>query len=209
MLATATSGRGVELIVGVAGSGKTTALAALREAFEAEGYRVMGTSTSGQAARTLGRAAGIDPSRHPVSHALWELRQAEISIAGIEANVACSGTTRADRRRWRTELADWEPKHAVAVRAVADLSGPEIARIDVEDRKVGVRLPDLWGQRETHQRWAERASRGGSPPRPPHQRNRLPEQEPGRRRPPSRPRPWLRRTPGEAGQHRPRSQPRP
>ena len=59
VMATTTSGRGLELIVGVAGSGKTTALAAVREAFEAEGYRVIGTSTSGQAARTLHRAAGI------------------------------------------------------------------------------------------------------------------------------------------------------
>ena len=58
-----TSGRGVELVVGVAGSGKTTALAAARDAFEAAGYEVVGTSTSGQAARTLGREAGIDPSR--------------------------------------------------------------------------------------------------------------------------------------------------
>ena len=59
----ATSGRGVDLVVGVAGAGKTTALAALRAAFEAEGYQVIGTSTSGQAARTLGRKAEIVPSR--------------------------------------------------------------------------------------------------------------------------------------------------
>ena len=58
-----TSGRGVELIVGVAGSGKTTALAAARDGFEVAGFEVVGTSTSGQAARTLGREAGIDPSR--------------------------------------------------------------------------------------------------------------------------------------------------
>jgi hypothetical protein len=58
-----TSGRGIELIVGVAGSGKTTALAAARDGFEAAGFEVVGTSTSGQAARTLGREAGIEPSR--------------------------------------------------------------------------------------------------------------------------------------------------
>jgi conjugative relaxase-like TrwC/TraI family protein len=55
-----TSGRGVELVVGVAGSGKTTALAATRDGFEAAGFVVVGTSTSGQAARTLDREAGID-----------------------------------------------------------------------------------------------------------------------------------------------------
>ena len=41
-----TSGRGVDLVVGVAGSGKTTALAAARDAFEAAGYELVGTSTS-------------------------------------------------------------------------------------------------------------------------------------------------------------------
>jgi len=58
-----TPGRGIELVVGVAGSGKTTALAAARDGFEAAGFEVVGTSTSGQAARTLGREAGIEPSR--------------------------------------------------------------------------------------------------------------------------------------------------
>ncbi|MDQ2827341.1 MAG: AAA family ATPase, partial [Actinomycetota bacterium] len=58
-----TSGRGVELVVGVAGSGKTTALATVRDAFETAGFEVVGTSTSGQAARTLQREAGIEPSR--------------------------------------------------------------------------------------------------------------------------------------------------
>ena len=79
VLATATSGRGVELIVGVAGSGKTTALAAVREAFEAEGYRVIGTSTSGQAARTLGRAAGIEPSR-TLASLTWRLEHGQMSL---------------------------------------------------------------------------------------------------------------------------------
>jgi hypothetical protein len=79
VLATATSGRGVELIVGVAGAGKTTALAALREAFESDGYRVLGTSTSGQAARTLGRAAGIEPSR-TLASLTWRLNQGQLAL---------------------------------------------------------------------------------------------------------------------------------
>jgi hypothetical protein len=58
-----TSGHPVELLVGVAGSGKTTALDAARQAFEDAGYRVMGTSISGQAARTLGAEAGVGESR--------------------------------------------------------------------------------------------------------------------------------------------------
>lgn len=68
----ATSGRQLELVLGVAGAGKTTALDALRSAFEADGYRVLGTATSGQAARTLGEAAHLD-SRTCAS-LLWRLR---------------------------------------------------------------------------------------------------------------------------------------
>lgn len=55
----ATSGRQLELVLGVAGAGKTTALDALRASFEDRGHRVIGTATSGQAARTLGDAAHL------------------------------------------------------------------------------------------------------------------------------------------------------
>ena len=63
VLGITTSARGVELVEGVAGSGKTTVMAAVRDAFQQEGFTVIGTSTSGQAARTLGEEAGIGESR--------------------------------------------------------------------------------------------------------------------------------------------------
>ena len=55
-----TSGHGVQLVVGPAGSGKTTALAVAARAWEEAGYRVLGTSVNGNAAETLAREAGID-----------------------------------------------------------------------------------------------------------------------------------------------------
>jgi hypothetical protein len=54
------SGHRLDLVTGVAGSGKTTMLAAVREGFESAGYSVLGTATSGQAARNLGDGAGIE-----------------------------------------------------------------------------------------------------------------------------------------------------
>jgi conjugative relaxase-like TrwC/TraI family protein len=57
-----TSGKGVALVVGAAGSGKTTALDAATAALHAAGYEVVGTATSGQAARTLQTEAGV-PAR--------------------------------------------------------------------------------------------------------------------------------------------------
>jgi hypothetical protein len=76
-----TSGRGVELVVGVAGSGKTTALAAVRDGFEAAGYEVVGTSTSGQAARTLGREAGIAESR-TLASLNWRISHGSLRLSG-------------------------------------------------------------------------------------------------------------------------------
>ncbi len=74
----ATSGRGVDLVVGVAGAGKTTALDALRSAFEADGYTVIGAATSGQAARTLGRDAGIDAST--LASLIWRLDHNQLTL---------------------------------------------------------------------------------------------------------------------------------
>jgi len=56
------SGRGVELVVGVAGAGKTTMLAAVAAAFEASGCEVLGTATAGRAARTLAAGATLERS---------------------------------------------------------------------------------------------------------------------------------------------------
>jgi conjugative relaxase-like TrwC/TraI family protein len=77
--AVCSSGRGAELILGVAGAGKTTGLDVVRDAFETAGYRVLGTSTSGQAARTLGREAGIGESRTMAS-LLWRIDQGRLHL---------------------------------------------------------------------------------------------------------------------------------
>jgi conjugative relaxase-like TrwC/TraI family protein len=66
------SGRGAELIVGIAGAGKTTLLQVVSAAYEASGCRVIGTATSGQAARTLGREAELGESR-TLASLLWRL----------------------------------------------------------------------------------------------------------------------------------------
>ncbi len=54
------SGRCLDLVVGMAGTGKTTVLETVRLAHEREGMRVIGTATSGQAAKTVGCDAGIE-----------------------------------------------------------------------------------------------------------------------------------------------------
>jgi conjugative relaxase-like TrwC/TraI family protein len=72
------SGRAVDAIVGVAGSGKTTALDVVARSLETAGYRVVGTATSGQAARTLDREARV-PSRTTRS-LLWRLDHHQLTF---------------------------------------------------------------------------------------------------------------------------------
>jgi hypothetical protein len=55
----ATSGAGVEVVVGKAGAGKTTALAVTRKVFESAGYAVTGTALSARAAEELALSVGI------------------------------------------------------------------------------------------------------------------------------------------------------
>jgi hypothetical protein len=74
-----TSGRGVEVVLGVAGAGKTTMLDVVRAAFETSGYRVLGTATSGQAARTLGQQAHLTESR-TVASLLWRLDHERLTV---------------------------------------------------------------------------------------------------------------------------------
>ncbi len=72
------SGRGLELVVGVAGSGKTTALDVLRAGYEDQGYRVLGTAISGQAARTLHDEAGVDS--RTIASLVWRLEHGQLAL---------------------------------------------------------------------------------------------------------------------------------
>ncbi len=74
-----TSGRGAELVVDVAGAGKTTMPAVVAAAFEQSGHQVVGTATSGQAARVLGTEAGIDQSR-TVASLVWRLDHHRLAL---------------------------------------------------------------------------------------------------------------------------------
>jgi conjugative relaxase-like TrwC/TraI family protein len=56
------SGDGIDIVEGVAGAGKTFALAAARRAWDASGYRVIGCSLAARAARQLQDDAGIPAS---------------------------------------------------------------------------------------------------------------------------------------------------
>ena len=66
--------------MGVAGAGKTTMLRVVAEAFERSGHQVLGTATSGQAARNLGTEAGIGESR-TLASLTWRLDHGQLALS--------------------------------------------------------------------------------------------------------------------------------
>ncbi len=77
-VAITTSGRALDLVVGVAGSGKTTALEVVRTAYEAEGHRVLGTAISGQAARALRSEPGVES--RTITSLVWRLEHGTLAL---------------------------------------------------------------------------------------------------------------------------------
>ena len=88
-------GDGVAVIVGPAGTGKTTAIAAAREAWEATGIPVRGCAIAHKAAHQLGRTAGMEATS--VAALLRQTRPLEpgtvlvIDEASMLGTRACAG----------------------------------------------------------------------------------------------------------------------
>ncbi|MBA2312960.1 MAG: relaxase domain-containing protein [Actinobacteria bacterium] len=103
-----TSGQGVEVVVGKAGSGKTFALDAAREAWEESGHRVIGCSLSARAAEELQLGSGIQS--YTVTGLLKDLEQpptgglASGSVVVVD-EAAMVGTRSLDRLLEHAELA--------------------------------------------------------------------------------------------------------
>jgi hypothetical protein len=79
VLAICTSGRGAELVEGVAGAGKTTMLKVVAAAFAEAGCEVIGTATSGQATRNLSSEADIGESR-TLASLIWRLDHHQLAL---------------------------------------------------------------------------------------------------------------------------------
>ena len=87
-------GRAADVIVGVAGSGKTTALDVVARALEAAGCQVLGTATSGQAARTLDHQAAIPSGT--VRSLLWRLDHGQVTLDRLSVLVLDEASLTAD-----------------------------------------------------------------------------------------------------------------
>ena len=88
------SGHRLDLVSGVAGSGKTTTLAAVRDGFESAGYSVLGTATSGQAAKNLGEGAGIES--RTVASLAWRLEHNTLELSDRHVLILDEGAMTSD-----------------------------------------------------------------------------------------------------------------
>jgi conjugative relaxase-like TrwC/TraI family protein len=88
------SGHSLDLVVGVAGSGKTSTLSAVREGFEAAGYKVLGAATSGQAAKALGEGAGV--TSRTVASLTWRIEHGQEVLSARHVLVLDEGSMTSD-----------------------------------------------------------------------------------------------------------------
>ena len=89
-----TPGHSLDLVVGVAGSGKTSTLSAVREGFEAAGYKVLGAATSGQAAKALREGAGV--ASRTVASLTWRIERGQEVLSPRHVLVLDEGSMTSD-----------------------------------------------------------------------------------------------------------------
>jgi len=132
-------GRGIDVVIGVAGSGKTTALEALGLAWTNAGHRVLGSATSGQAARNLGAEANIDS--HTVASLTRSLEAGRIRLGPTDLIILDEAGMTEDRDLLRLlNAAGAARAHVVMVGDPLQLAavGPGGAMEAVADRHPGV-----------------------------------------------------------------------
>jgi ATP-dependent exoDNAse (exonuclease V) alpha subunit len=134
-----TDGASVSVVVGQAGTGKTFALAAAREAWEAGGYRVVGVALSWRAARELQESAEI-PSAS-VEALLARLREKPMTTLPARRSVVVVDEAGMVSTRQLAELVD----HAARLHAKLVLVGDHRQLAEIEAggafRALARRLP--------------------------------------------------------------------
>jgi ATP-dependent exoDNAse (exonuclease V) alpha subunit len=132
------SDRGLAMVVGFAGSGKSFMLGAAREAWEAQGYRVRGCALSSMAAKSL--RDGSDIESRTLASTLFRLKNAEVQnqqVRGMTAIIDAMSPVGEIQKRHRAKLQAQRDRLAVMANS-ARLTSRDIVVLD-EAAMVGSR----------------------------------------------------------------------
>lgn len=100
------------VLVGDAGTGKTTALEAAKLAYEAAGYRVIGTATDGKKAADLEKDLGLES--HTIDKLTGDIKRGRDALAATTV-ILVDEAGRVDARRWHRLKAAAEERGAKVV----------------------------------------------------------------------------------------------
>jgi conjugative relaxase-like TrwC/TraI family protein len=157
------SGNGIEMVEGVAGAGKTLALAAARRAWDASGYRVIGCSLAARAARQLQDDAGIPAAT--IDRLLGELERAKGPGMDGRTVIVVDEAAMVGTRKLARLLARAEAAHAKVVLVGDPCQLPEIdaggAFRSLQHRLGASRLVENHRQTQTWERDALAELRAG------------------------------------------------
>lgn len=143
-----TAGHGVDAVIGVAGAGKTSLMAALRAAHEAAGHTIAGASTAATAAVGLQAGSGIESTT--VAAWLWRLDHGQ-GLRGVDVLVLDEAAMMDDRQVARLVAAAGETgTQVVALGDPQQLRAPGVggAFAAVHTLVDGLTLTDNYRQRD-------------------------------------------------------------
>lgn len=148
----------ISAVVGLAGAGKSTMLAAAREAWEAEGYRVFGAALAGKAAEGLEESSGIASRTLASWERGWERGYDRLSSRDVLV-VDEAGMVGSRQLSRVIQHADWAGAKIVLVGDPEQLQpiGPGAAFRAVAERAGVAELGQIRRQREDWQREASMA----------------------------------------------------
>ena len=150
-----TASHGVDAVIGVAGSGKTTVMAAVKSAYQAAGKTVMGTSTAAIAADGLQRETGIGSIT--TARLLNRLKPGGPGLADVDVLVIDEAAMSDDRHFARiVRAAEASGTKVIGIGDPQQLRSPGVGSLfaDVHQAVDGVALTENRRQRDEHHRCA-------------------------------------------------------
>src|SRR5216684_1955793 len=151
-----TSEKAIEALTGFAGAGKSAAIAAARDAWQAEGYRVLGGALSGIAAENLQRESGVE-SRTLAS---WEKAWREGRERLYTRDVLVIDEAGMVGSRQLERIVSAAAEHGTKVVLVGDAEQLQPIEAGAAFRAIAERVgyQELSGIRRQHEAWQREAS---------------------------------------------------